>query len=337
MPGDVRYPPTATGRPTGPPSAVPGRRRLPTRAAAPAAAVLAALLLLTGCAGPAGDDGLTVRVAQFPWSAAQLTNAILAEVVARHPELGVGRMRTIQVSPATAWAGAQRGDVDVLTEIAMPNQSDLAAEADQRMDLLRPTYDGAEQGWYVPTYATRPGQPLAGLTSVTQLNDYAAALGGRLVDSDPSFLTTEYNAARLRGYGIDLEQVASSESAQLAELRRSYVQQQPILVYLYHPHWVFEEFEMTKLTEPNPAREDCFTTGDGACAMPAYSGWTAVSHELRGTAPRFVDALARFRLSIPDVEQMLQRVDVQDEEVEVVARDYVANHPDLVKQWVGEP
>ena len=299
-------------------------------------AVLAALLVLTGCAGPAGGDGVTVRVAQFPWSAAELTNGILAEVVARHPELGVDRLRTIQVGPATAWAGAQRGDVDALTEVAMPNQAELAESAADRMELLQPTYDGADQGWYVPTPSTMPGRPLAGLSSVTQLNDYAAALDGRLVDSAPSFLTTEYNAARLRGYGIGLEQVASSESAQLAELRRAYARDEPILVYLYHPHWVFEEFDMTKLSEPNPSREGCFTTGDGACAMPSYSAWTAVSHELRQTAPRFVGVLERFRVAIPDMERMLQRVDVQDEEVTDVAREYVDGHPDLVKQWVGD-
>ncbi|HEY4422419.1 MAG TPA: hypothetical protein VGN22_23065, partial [Pseudonocardia sp.] len=58
--------------------------------------------------------GLHVRAAQFPWSAAKLTNAILAEVAAMNPQLGVASLRTIQVGPATAWAGARRGDVDLL-------------------------------------------------------------------------------------------------------------------------------------------------------------------------------------------------------------------------------
>nr|WP_237453952.1 glycine betaine ABC transporter substrate-binding protein [Pseudonocardia sp. SID8383] len=296
--------------------------------------MLAVLLAASGCAA-AGADGPTVRLAQFPWSAAKLTNAILGEVVAAHPELGVGRLKTIQVGPATAWAGAQRGDVDALTEVAMPNQSELAAKAAERIELVHPTYEGAEQGWYVPSYAVEPGQPLAGLTSVTQLNDYADALGNRLVDSDPSFLTTEYNAKRLAGYRLDLEQVTSSEAAQIAELRRAYERRQPILVYLYRPHYIFEELALTKLTEPTPARDDCYTTGDGACAMPAYSAWTAASPELARTSPGFAAMLRRFELPLPDVEQMLQRVDVDNQDVEVVAREYVAAHPDRVRQWVG--
>ncbi|MER7435609.1 glycine betaine ABC transporter substrate-binding protein [Pseudonocardia alni] len=312
-----------------PPVAVPRTRtvRLVT-------ALLVVLLAASGCAS-AGADGPTVRLAQFPWSAAKLTNAILGEVVAAHPELGVGRLKTIQVGPATAWAGAQRGDVDALTEVAMPNQSELAAKAAERIELVHPTYEGAEQGWYVPSYAVEPGQPLAGLTSVTQLNDYADALGNRLVDSDPSFLTTEYNAKRLAGYRLDLEQVTSSEAAQIAELRRAYERRQPILVYLYRPHYIFEELALTKLTEPTPARDDCYTTGDGACAMPAYSAWTAASPELARTSPGFAAMLRRFELPLPDVEQMLQRVDVDNQDVEVVAREYVAAHPDRVRQWVG--
>ncbi len=312
-----------------PPVAVPRTRRVRL-----VTALLAVLLAASGCAA-AGADGPTVRLAQFPWSAAKLTNAILGEVVAAHPELGVGRLKTIQVGPATAWAGAQRGDVDALTEVAMPNQSELAAKAAERIELVHPTYEGAEQGWYVPSYAVEPGQPLAGLTSVTQLNDYADALGNRLVDSDPSFLTTEYNAKRLAGYRLDLEQVTSSEAAQIAELRRAYERRQPILVYLYRPHYIFEELALTKLTEPTPARDDCYTTGDGACAMPAYSAWTAASPELARTSPGFAAMLRRFELPLPDVEQMLQRVDVDNQDVEVVAREYVAAHPDRVRQWVG--
>lgn len=309
-----------------------------SRRAAASVAALALALVVAGCgAGSGGQGGMTVRAAQFPWSAAQLTTAILTDVVRGHPELGVGDVEKIQVGPPTAWAGAQRGDVDLLTEVAMPNQEELAAKAEPRFELIHPTYQGAEQGWFVPTYALAPGQPLAGLRSVTQLNEYAAALNGELVDSDPSFLTTEQNAKRIAGYRLDLEQVTSSEAAQIAELRRAYERRAPILVYLYRPHYVFGEFDMTKLEEPVPSRPDCFTTGDGGCAMPAYSAWSAASTDLAAKAPRFRAFLDRFEIPVPDIEEMLTRVDVDNEDVEVVARDFVASRPELVRKWVGTP
>ena len=297
-------------------------------------AALVAAALLAACSGapadtdaePSSGQGVTITAAEFPWSAATLTNAILAEVVARHPELGVDSIDSTGLGPAPAWAGAQRGDIDLLTEVALPNQQELADQAANRISLVHETYGGAKQGWFVPTYATQPGQPLAGLTSVTQLGEYAAALGGRLVDADPSFITTEQNAKRIAGYGLPLEQVTSSEAAQLAELRRAYERQEPILVYLYHPHWVFAEFELTQLEEPTPFQPGCFTTGDGACAMPDYAAWTAASTDLQQEAPRFYAMLQRFELPL---------VDVEGEAAEDVAKRWIDANPQVVQQWLA--
>lgn len=298
--------------------------------------------LLSACGGgssssPGGGagGGVTVKAGEFNWSAAKLTIAILSEVARQHPELGVQSIATTQLGPAAAWAGAQRGDLDLLAEVALPNQQELADKAKDHMTLLHQTYGNAAQGWFVPSYATQPGQPLAGLTSVTQLNQYKNPLGGRLVDADPSFVTAQQNKKRLAGYGIDLRQVTSSEAAQLAELRRAYERHEPILVYLYHPHWVFSAFQMTQLQEPNAFRPDCFTTGDGACAMPDYSAWTAGSRDLQKNAPKFYAMLQKFELQVPEVEAMLKATDVDKQPAEQVAKQWVDSHGAQVQQWLA--
>ena len=288
-----------------------------------------------GGASESSGAGISIKAAEFPWSAAKLTTVILSEVAAQHPELGVGKIDSTTLGPAPAWAGAQRGDVDLLAEVAMPNQQELADKAKDKVSLVHQTYGDAQQGWFVPTYATQPGQPLAGLTSVTQLNDYAGPLNNKLVDADPSFITTQQNAKRLQGYGLNLEQVASSESAQLAELRRAYQAKEPILVYLYHPHWVFAEFEMTQLQEPNPYTPDCFTTGNGACAMPSYAAWTAASTKVQQDAPKFYAMLQRFEIPVPDMEGMLKSVDVDKKDATAVAKEWLGANQDKVQQWVA--
>ena len=253
----------------------------------------------------------------------------------QHPELGVAKIEPTTLGPAPAWAGAQRGDIDLLAEVALPNQQELADKAKDKVAMVHQTYGDAQQGWFVPTYATQPGQPLAGLTSVTQLNDYAAALNNKLVDADPSFITTQQNAKRLQGYGLTLEQVASSEAAQLAELRRAYQAKEPILVYLYHPHWVFAEFQMTQLQEPNPYTPDCFTTGNGACAMPAYSAWTAASTRVAQEAPKYHAMLQKFEIPVPDMEAMLKSVDVDKKDAAVVAKEWLGANQQKVDQWLA--
>ncbi|WP_448615655.1 glycine betaine ABC transporter substrate-binding protein [Modestobacter sp. URMC 112] len=284
----------------------------------------------------AGDgSGITVQAAQFSWTAAGLTNGILGEVAADHPDLGVASLETTQLDPAAAWTGAQRGDIDLLTEVALPNQQELADQAADRVEIVSETYGDAAQGWFVPAYAVEPGGPLEGLTSVTQLNEYAGELGGKFYDADPGYITTEQNAKRLEGYGIELEQVVSSEAAELAQLENSYSREEPIVLYLYHPHAVFAQYDMVQLEEPTPYTEGCLTTGDGACAMPSYSANIAASHELAEQAPAFVDLLTDLRISVEEMEDMQKRVDVDGEDLSAVAREWVDAHADQIDEWIG--
>jgi glycine betaine/proline transport system substrate-binding protein len=304
------------------------------------AVTLAALLAATvsGCSaeeGAASGDGITVQAAQFSWTAAGLTNSILSEIATDRPELGVATLQTTQLDPAAAWAGAQRGDIDLLTEVALPNQQELADGAADRVEIVSETYGDAAQGWFVPAYAVAPGGPLEGLTSVTQLNDYADQLGDKFYDADPGYITTEQNAKRLQGYGVTLEHVVSSEAAELAQLANSYSREEPIVLYLYHPHAVFAQYDMVQLEEPTPYSDGCLTTGDGACAMPSYSANIAASTELREQAPAFVDLLTDLRISVEEMEAMQKQVDVDGEEVATVARQWVDGHADQIDQWIG--
>ncbi|SET60700.1 glycine betaine ABC transporter substrate-binding protein [Geodermatophilus poikilotrophus] len=312
----------------------------PRASAVALAAVLAATV--TGCSAEegadsatGGGDGITVQAAQFSWTAAGLTNSILSEIAADRPELGVATLQTTQLDPAAAWAGAQRGDIDLLTEVALPNQQELADSAAERVEMVSETYGDAAQGWFVPAYAVEPGGPLEGLTSVTQLNDYADQLGGKFYDADPGYITTEQNAKRLAGYGITLEHVVSSEAAELAQLENSYSRQEPIVLYLYHPHAVFAQYDMVQLEEPTPYTEGCLTTGNGACAMPSYSANVAASTELQEQAPEFADLLVDLRISVEEMEQMQKQVDVDGEDVGTVARQWVDEHAAQIDEWVG--
>lgn len=290
----------------------------------------------SGSGSGSAGGGITVKSAVFPWTAAELTNAIVAEVAKANPQLGVKEITATKLGPAPAWAGAQRGDVDMLTEIALPNQQKFVDSAKAKVDVVSQTYGDAQQGWFVPTQSTAPGQPLAGLTSVAQLNNFKTQLGGKLVDADPTYVTTTQNKKRLQGYGIDFQDVATSESAQQAELQRAIERKEPILVYLYHPSWVFGAFQLTQLQEPKPYTDGCLeASGKGDCAMPAYSASVALSKDAAKKAPKFQQMLTRFKLPLADVETMSASVTKDKQPVEQVAKQYVDSHPDLVKQWIG--
>lgn len=309
--------------------------------------VLALTLALTACGSsdtatapaagaPSGAaQAVTIDAAQFSWTAASLTNAIVGEIAKRKPELGVAGLKTTQLDPAAAWTGAARGDVDLLTEVALPNQQKFVDSAKGKVSIVSETYGDATQGWFVPKYAVDPGGPAAGLTSVTQLNDFKDAFGGKLYDADPGYVTTEQNTKRLEGYGVDFEHVVAGEAAELAQLKRSYERKEPIVLYLYHPHAVFSQYEMVQLEEPTPYTEGCLTTGDGACAMPAYSANVALSDELAQQVPRFASMLKAFRIPLEEMEDMQKQVDVDGKEPAAVATEWVQSHTSQIDGWAA--
>jgi len=286
--------------------------------------------------GGGGDGGVTVKAAEFTWSAAKVTNAILSEVVKQNPDLGVEKIDSKQLDPPAAWAGAQRGDIDLLTEVALPNQQPLADKAKDKVDLLGKTYTGANQGWFVPSSVVEPGGEAEGLKSVTQLNDYKDAFDGKLIDADPGWVSTQQNTLRLKGYGIDFQHVTSGEAAELAQLKRATEREEPIVLYLYRPHWVFTEYDVTQLEEPNPYKPGCLDEGgEGDCAMPPYSAAVAASKDLAEKAPKFVAMLKRFKIPLEEVEGMLKQVDIEKKPADQVASEWMEANKSTVDSWVS--
>ena len=286
--------------------------------------------------GGAGGQGVELTAAEFTWSAATITTSILKQIAEENPELGVSELKTKQLDPAPAWAGAKRGDIDILAEVARPNQDPLAKKAQPEVEMISATYEDASQGWFVPSYVVAPGGPAEGLKSVDQLDEYEEVFDGQLIDADPGWVTTEQNKARLEGYEIGFKQVTSGEAAQLAQLKRAIQRKEPIVTYQYRPHWVFAQYDLTQLEEPNPYKEGCFEEGgDGACAMPPYSAWTAARKEVAEKAPKFHAMLQQFEIPLEDMEAMLAKVDLENQDAEAVAKEWVDANQQDIDSWVS--
>jgi glycine betaine/proline transport system substrate-binding protein len=299
------------------------------------AATLTALSPLAGCSSDASSsDDVTIKAAQYSWPAAIITNAILAQIIEDNPDLGVDGMKTTQLDPAMAWAGAKRGDIDMITEVSIPNQVPMAEEAADTMDIVSETYSDAEQGWFVPAYSVEPAGAAEGLKSITQLNDYSDVFDSKLYDADPGYVTSEFNAKRLEAYGIDYEQVATTEAAQLAQLQRAYNREEPILVFLYHPHWVFAAFDMVQLDEPEPYTDGCMTEGEGKCALPDFSIGIALSKDLMSEAPKFTDFIKNFKITVSEMEEMLKAQRVEKTDPEQIAEDWISEHNADIQSWL---
>ncbi|MFT4189265.1 MAG: glycine betaine ABC transporter substrate-binding protein [Aeromicrobium sp.] len=313
-------------------------RPTPWRVRTAAALTTLALTGLAACGSSGSGDGEEIVVGVFSWTAAGVQAEILSQVAEEHPELGVSEIVQQNVDPAVGWAGIDKGDVDVLVEVNLPNQQQFADEAAETTELVSETYGGAVQGWFVPAYLVEEGGAAEGLTSVDQLAEekYADAVGGVLYDADPGWVTTEQNAARIEGFGLEIEHNPSSEAAELAELKRAYDDEEPILVYLYRPHWVFDEYDLVQLEEPNPYVEGAFTDGGPTdVAIPTLAANIAARKDLQDRAPEFVEFLKNVEIPLEDVEALLAAANADSSLTpEDLATQWLDENADLVESWL---
>ena len=193
----------------------------------------------------------------------------------------------------------------------------------------------ASNGWFVPEYAVADGGPATGLRSVDQLDRYADAFDGKLYDGEDGWVTTEWNAYRIEGFGLDLDHVKDTESELIGALRSAYGARRPILLYLWRPHWALAAFDLVMLDEPNSYSGDCFTDERKACAMPTNDVWTAGRTDLGTRLPKFRQFLDGFQIELAEMERMLLQVDEQGRPAEAVAGAWVDRHADELEAWIG--
>ena len=311
------------------------------------ALICALLLMVTSACGASNSNaeasssggsgkGVSIKIGQFSWTAAAVETQILKLIAEQHPELGVGSVQTTQLDPAPGWLGLQKGDLDVLPEVNLPNQQPFADKAKDTTTLVSKTYGGATQGWFVPKYLVEKGGAAEGLTSITQLKDkkWADAVGGKLYDADAGWVTTKQNDKRIKGFNLAVTHKPSSEAAVLAQIQRAYQRKEPVLAYLYHPHWVFQKYDLVQLKEPNPYQTGCFEGSKNDCAIPTLSAHVAARKDLKDKAPKYYAMLQKFNISLTDVEKLLAQQQDSNASPEKIAKEWVAANQSTIDSWI---
>ncbi|AMS06224.1 glycine/betaine ABC transporter substrate-binding protein [Acidipropionibacterium acidipropionici] len=317
-----------------------------TRRVAPALICAILLMVASACgasnsqseqsAGGGSGKGEAITIGQFSWTGAAVQTQILKLIAEQHPELGVGSVDTKQLDPAPGWIGMQKGDIDVMPEVNLPNQQPFVDKAKSETSLVSKTYGGATQGWFVPKYLVSKGGAAEGLTSVDQLKDkkWADAVGGKLYDSDAGWVTTKQNDKRIKGFNLAITHSPSSEAATLAQIKRSYQRKEPVLAYLYHPHWVFEKYDLVQLKEPKPYQTGCFEGSENDCAIPTLSAYVGARKDLKERAPKYYAMLQKFNISLTDVEKLLAQQQDSNASPEKIAKEWVAANQSTIDSWI---
>ncbi|MGW0363750.1 ABC transporter permease/substrate binding protein [Streptomyces sp. NPDC002990] len=317
-----------------------GRRALAkTRAAAtgatklwnhrpqPALAVTGAVVLalvaggLATFGGAARDDapsgaanigkGRTVSLGYIPWDEGIASTFLWKELLERRGF----KVDARQLEAGALYTGLAGGQLDFQTDAWLPvTHAQYWEKYGNKLEDLGSWYGPTSLELSVPSY-------VKDVRSLADLKGKSGQFKGRIIGIEPSAgVMSILKDKVLKEYGLDAEYqvVDGSTPGMLAELKRAYDKQEPVVVVLWSPHWAYSTYELTKLEDP----KGVWGAGDGIHTL-ARKGFAA-------DEPEVAEWLRSFKLTeeqLTSLEAKIQQTGKGKEQEAV--RAWLAQNPEI--------
>nr|WP_256250896.1 glycine betaine ABC transporter substrate-binding protein [Streptomyces sampsonii] len=191
-------------------------------------------------------QGREINIGYIPWDEGIASTYLWKEML----EQRGFKVNAQQYEAGALYTGMANGEIDFETDSWLPttHESYWKKYGDKLEDM---------GSWYGPT-SLEIAVPsyVKGIESMEDLKGQADKFKGRIVGIEPGAGEMQLLKSKvLKEYGLDKEfkVVDGSTPAMLAELKRAYAKKEPIAVTLWSPHWAYNEFDLTKLKDPEGA------------------------------------------------------------------------------------
>lgn len=143
-----------------------------------------------------------------------------------------------------------------------------------------------------------------------------------IVGIEPGSGTMNIAQETVDAYDLDLDLTPSSEPAMLTELQQALEKEEPIVVTLWQPHWMFSEYDLKFLEDLKG------TLGE------EENIHTMVREGLEKDKPSAYQLLDNFYWEVDDMNEVMAKFG-QDDSVEPrdAAQEWIDDHPDKVEAW----
>jgi glycine betaine/proline transport system substrate-binding protein len=303
------------------------------RAATTFAAALLALPLLAGGA-PAETAEEPIRFALNEWTGQRISTHLMAAILAKagHPVTFVEASYMDQLDEIAA------GRIDVAMEYWSTSGMPVLQEAlsDGSVQILGATGMHAREEWWYPVYMK---ERCPGLPDWRALKQCAATFAVPETAPKGRYLAGPvtwggFDEERVAALGLDFEVVHADTEADLyATLEAAVAKHQPVLLWVYTPHWapVRHQGEWVQF----PAFTDaCYREQRFDCGKPSGPIWKVGAKDLPERWPEAVQAIRAFHLSNEEMGAMIARVDVDGLTIEETVAEWMAANEAVWKSWL---
>ena len=275
----------------------------------------AATLVVAMSSTLASADSKTLSIGYVDgWSDSVATTHVAAEVI--KAKLGYD-VKLQAVATGIMWQGVATGKLDAMLSAWLPvTHGEYWAKNKDNVVDYGANFKDAKIGLIVPEYVKAVS--IADLKTDSSFKQKIVGIdagSGVMLKTDQAI--KDYD---LTGYKLQ----ASSGAAMTAELGRAYAKQQSIAVTGWVPHWMFAKWKLKFLEDPKGVY--------GAAETVNSIG----SKELATKAPEVAEFLKKFSWQSKDEIGEVMLAIQEGAKPEAAAKDWVAKHPDRVKEWTGK-
>ena len=308
--------------------------------------VMAFSTSIAACGGSSSSSGTVesedpIKISLHDWSGQLLTSGIMAAVL---EEAGYN-VEQVQADYLAQFAGLETGDLHLAMEIwATTGQEAMDASlATGKTVNFGETGMLAREEWWYPGYMKErcPGLPdwEALKKCASEFSTPETAPKGRYLGGPVTW--GGFDEERVDALGLDFEVVhAGTDAALFAELEAAYDRKDPIVLWIYQPHWAPVKYE-GEFVESPPYTPECYTDPTWGSTAKAYDcgkpvgpiwkvGWAGIAEKW----PNAAKIIEAFNLTNEDMGAMVAKVDLDGETIEAVVDQWMKDNDSKWRGWL---
>ncbi len=226
-----------------------------------------------------------------------------------------------QVEAGAMWSSVADGSTDFHTSAWLPaTHAPYWEKYSEDIVKVKQVLDKAPLALAVPSY-------MKDVNSIEDLKgnkELGESVDWTVTGIDPGAGIMQNTEEAFEAYGLDnWELTSSSEAAMLTTLQSAAENEEPIIVPLWKPHWIFGTMDLKMLEDPKE-----IYGGDGDQI------YTVARNGLEEDAPRAYKVLEQYNENYEMINEMMPKVHAEDQDPAEVVREYMENNPDQVDKWL---
>lgn len=285
-----------------------------------------------------------IKLTLHDWTGQLITTNLMAAVL---EEAGYN-VELVQADYLAQFAGLETGDLHVAMEMWETTGRDAmdASTATGNVVVLGETGMKAIEEWWYPSYMK---EKCPGLPDWKALNDCAEAFAtaetapkGRYLGGPVTW--GGFDEERIAALGLNYEVIhAGTDAAMFAELESAYQRKDPILLWIYAPHWAPQKFEGEWVQFP-PYEAACYTdpawgsnpNATHDCGKPTGPIWKVAWKGMEEKWPGAASAVKAFTIDNDTMGNMIAKVDLDGVAIEDVVDEWMDANEATWSTWIGK-